>query len=81
MLLWDQGFNATPEDRVGALFWRMHRSARIIFSLGFHLGTMTRSRPSITSWTAPSRACQRLAAMRRSFGDVRCLHFYQLAYT
>jgi uncharacterized protein (DUF885 family) len=41
MQLWDQGFNATPEDRVGALFWRMHRSARIIFSLGFHLGTMT----------------------------------------
>ena len=41
MLLWDQGFNATPEDKVGALFWRMHRSARIIFSLGFHLGTMT----------------------------------------
>lgn len=41
MLLWDMGFNATPEDRVGALFWRMHRSARIVFSLGFHLGTMT----------------------------------------
>lgn len=41
MLLWDQGFQATPEDRIGALFWRMHRSARIIFSLGFHLGTMT----------------------------------------
>lgn len=41
MLLWDQGFNATPEDRIGALFWRMHRSARIIFSLGFHLGTMS----------------------------------------
>lgn len=41
MLLWDLGFNATPEDRIGALFWRMHRSARIIFSLGFHLGTMT----------------------------------------
>jgi uncharacterized protein (DUF885 family) len=41
MLMWDQGFNSTPEDRIGALFWRMHRSARIIFSLGFHLGTMT----------------------------------------
>jgi hypothetical protein len=41
MLLWDLGFNATPEDRIGALFWRMHRSARIVFSLGFHLGTMT----------------------------------------
>ncbi len=31
----------TPEDRIGALFWRMHRSARIIFSLNFHLGKMT----------------------------------------
>ncbi len=41
MFLWDKGFHATPEDRVGALFWRMHRSARIIFSLNFHLGKMT----------------------------------------
>ena len=41
MFLWDHGFHATPEDRVGALFWRMHRSARIIFSLNFHLGRMT----------------------------------------
>jgi uncharacterized protein (DUF885 family) len=40
MFLWDHGFHATPEDRVGALFWRMHRSARIIFSLSFHLGRM-----------------------------------------
>ena len=31
----------TPEDRVGMLFWRMHRCARIIFSLSFHLGKMT----------------------------------------
>jgi uncharacterized protein (DUF885 family) len=31
----------SPEDRIGALFWRMHRSARIIFSLNFHLGKMT----------------------------------------
>lgn len=41
MLLWDEGFPQTPEDRVGMLFWRMHRSARIIFSLRNHLGTMT----------------------------------------
>ena len=41
MFVWDKGFNATPEDRLGALFWRMHRSARIIFSLNFHLGKMT----------------------------------------
>ena len=41
MTYWDHSFNATPEQRVGALFWRMHRCARIIFSLGFHLGQMT----------------------------------------
>jgi uncharacterized protein (DUF885 family) len=41
MLLWDLGFPRSPEDRVGMLFWRMHRTARIIFSLSFHLGTMT----------------------------------------
>ena len=38
MLLWDQGFPQSPEDRVGMLFWRMHRCARIIFSLNYHLG-------------------------------------------
>ena len=41
LLLWDLRFQKTPEDRVGALFWRMHRCARIIFSLNFHLGKMT----------------------------------------
>ncbi len=41
MLLWDMGFQKSAEDRVGALFWRMHRCARIIFSLSFHLGKMT----------------------------------------
>lgn len=41
MLLWDLGFTHTPEQRVGALFWRMHRCARIIFSLSFHLSKMT----------------------------------------
>jgi hypothetical protein len=41
MLLWDLDFPQTPENRMGMLFWRSHRCARIIFSLGFHLGTMT----------------------------------------
>ena len=40
-LLWDMKFPKSPEDKIGMLFWRMHRCARIIFSLGFHLGTMT----------------------------------------
>ncbi len=41
MLLWDLGFTHTPEQRIGALVWRMHRCARIIFSLSFHLRKMT----------------------------------------
>jgi len=41
MLLWDLHFPRSPEDRVGMLFWRMHRCARIIFSLNFHLGKWT----------------------------------------
>jgi hypothetical protein len=40
-VMWDQGFQVSPEDRIGALFWRMHRSARIVFSLNFHLGRWT----------------------------------------
>jgi hypothetical protein len=38
MLMYDLGFHDTPEKRIGALFWRMHRCARIVFSLKFHLG-------------------------------------------
>ena len=41
MLLWDMGYNKTPEERVGALVWRMHRSARVIFTMNFHLGNWT----------------------------------------
>jgi len=41
MLLWDLNFAKSPEDKVGMLFWRMHRCARIIFSLSFHTGKMT----------------------------------------
>lgn len=41
MLLWKMGFPETPENKMGMLFWRMHRCARIIFSLSYHLGTMT----------------------------------------
>src|SRR5215212_570913 len=41
LLLWDLKFAKTPENRIGMLFWRMHRCARIIFSLNFHLEKMT----------------------------------------
>jgi hypothetical protein len=41
MILWENDFPRGPEDRIGMLFWRMHRAARIIFSLSFHLERMT----------------------------------------
>lgn len=41
LLLWDEGFARGPEDRIGMLYWRMHRCARIIFSLNYHMGKWT----------------------------------------
>ncbi|MBC7721838.1 MAG: DUF885 family protein [Pedobacter sp.] len=40
-LLWDLNFPQSAEDKIGMLFWRMHRCARIIFSLNYHLGKWT----------------------------------------
>src|SRR5947209_16438070 len=40
-MFWDLHFQTRPEDKIGALFWRMHRCGRIIFSLSFHLEKMT----------------------------------------
>ena len=52
LLMWDLNFAAystngardakdTAANKIGMLFWRMHRCARIIFSLSFHLEKMT----------------------------------------
>lgn len=40
-ILWDLKFPQSAADRIGMLFWRMHRCARIIFSLNYHLGNWT----------------------------------------
>ncbi len=40
-ILWDKAFPRDAKDKVGMLFWRMHRCARIIFSLSYHLEQMT----------------------------------------
>lgn len=39
--LYEKGFPRNEEDKIGMLFWRMHRAARIIFSLKYHLGILT----------------------------------------
>lgn len=80
MLLWDAGFPRTPEERVGMLFWRMHRAARIIFSLRFHLGEMTpqESIDFLVTRVGHERA-NATAEVRRSFnGSYPPL--YQIAY-
>ncbi|MBL8862815.1 MAG: DUF885 family protein [Planctomycetes bacterium] len=80
MLLWDQGFARTPEERIGMLFWRSHRCARIVFSLSFHLGTM--SEAECVDFLVQEVGHERRAAeaeVRRSFGgDYGPL--YQAAY-
>ena len=80
MLLWDLGFPKTPENRIGMLFWRMHRAARIVFSLRFHLGTMTPAEcvDFLVERVGHERA-NAAAEVRRSFnGSYPPL--YQLAY-
>lgn len=80
MLMWDQGFHTTAEDRAGALFWRMHRCARIIFSLSFHLDRM--SPQECVDFLVDNVGHERAnaeAEVRRSFeGDYGPL--YQVAY-
>ena len=79
-LLWDKGFTKTPEDKIGALFWRSHRAARIIFSLNFHLGKMTPEEAVdlLVNKVGHERE-NALAEVRRSFaGEYGPL--YQIAY-
>jgi hypothetical protein len=37
---WDLGWSKTPEDRMGMVFWRMTRAARVFLTLKYHLGRM-----------------------------------------
>ncbi|CAN5900696.1 DUF885 family protein [soil metagenome] len=80
MRFWDEGFPETPENRVGMLFWRMHRCARIIFSLKFHLGEMTPE--EAIDFLVDRVGHERSAAeaeVRRSF-EGRYSPLYQAAY-
>ena len=79
-ILWDRGFVKTPEDKIGALFWRSHRAARILFSLNFHLGNWTPEQcvDLLVNKVGHERE-NALAEVRRSFsGDYGPL--YQMAY-
>lgn len=41
MILWDKDFARNDADRIGMLFWRLHRAARIVFSLKYQMGEWT----------------------------------------
>jgi uncharacterized protein (DUF885 family) len=80
MVLWDRNFQKSPENRVGMLFWRMHRCARIIFSLNYHMNKWTPQQciDFLVSKVGHERA-NATAEVRRSFtGGYGPL--YQLAY-
>jgi hypothetical protein len=78
--LWDKNFPKTPEDKIGMLFWRMHRCARIIFSLNYHLGKMTPQQciDLLVDKVGHERANAE-AEVRRSFTG-RYGPLYQIAY-
>ena len=80
MRLWDLGFPLTPENRLGMLFWRSHRAARIVFSLKFHLEQMTAAECiTLLIDRVGHEPANAEAEVRRSFkGDYGPL--YQAAY-
>ncbi|MGM9478332.1 DUF885 family protein [Pedobacter sp. GSP4] len=80
LLLYDKGFAKTPEEKMGMLFWRMHRCARILFSLNYHLGKWTPQQciDFLVDRVGHERANAE-GEVRRSFqGDYSPL--YQVAY-
>ncbi|WP_194776040.1 DUF885 family protein [Pararhodonellum marinum] len=78
--LWDKDFPRSAEDRVGMLFWRMHRCARIIFSLNYHMGNMSPQEciDFLVEKVGHERANAE-AEVRRSFTG-RYGPLYQIAY-
>ncbi|MFM2222730.1 MAG: hypothetical protein RLZZ78_987 [Armatimonadota bacterium] len=80
MLLWERGFPQTPQERCGMLFWRMHRCARVLFSLKFHLGEMSASEcVDFLVRECGHEPANAHAEIRRSVGN-RYPPLYQLAY-
>jgi len=80
MRMYDLGLAKSPEDKVGTLYWRKHRCARIVFSLNFHLGQWTG--PQCVDYLIERVGHERAAAegeVRRSVGGAYG-PLYQAAY-
>jgi len=79
--LWDLGWATTPEDRLGMLFWRINRAARVVVALQFHLGKMSPS--DMVDFLVTRVGHERLGAtgeVRRFIGD-SFPPLYPAAYT
>lgn len=80
MRMYDLGLAKGPEDRVGMLYWRKHRCARIVFSMNFQLGRWTG--PQCVDYLIDRVGHERSAAegeVRRSVGGLYS-PLYQAAY-
>jgi hypothetical protein len=81
MLLWDaESWVKTPQNRVGMLFWRMHRCARIVFSLKYQLGEMSAQEcvELLVDWVGHERATAEGEVRRSVMGGYGPL--YQAGY-
>ncbi|KAK2058283.1 X-Pro dipeptidyl-peptidase [Colletotrichum caudatum] len=80
-VLWNRGdFFVSAEDKIGTLFWHMHRCARIIFSLKYHLGEMTPQQcvDMLVDWVGHERSNAEGEVTRSFGGDYSPL--YQAGY-
>ncbi|KAK1572772.1 X-Pro dipeptidyl-peptidase [Colletotrichum navitas] len=80
-VFWNRGdFFVSAEDKIGTLFWRMHRCARIIFSLKYHLGEMTPQQcvDMLVDWVGHERSNAEGEVTRSFGGDYSPL--YQAGY-
>ena len=76
--LWDLGWARTPEDRIGMLFWRMSRCARVIVSLQYHLGRMTP--PEMVTFLMERVGHERLGATSEVRRFISADPLYQASY-
>ncbi len=81
IILWNKDFARTPEQKMGMLFWRIHRCARIIFSLKFQLGEMTPQQCiDVLVDKVGHEYANAEAEVRRSFATTYTPPLYQVAY-
>jgi uncharacterized protein (DUF885 family) len=80
LLLYKRGFPRSPEERIGMLFWRMHRCVRVVFSLSFHMELMSPAEciEMLVERVGHERA-NAIAEVRRSCSDAYP-PLYQCAY-